>query len=66
MDDELHTLTENLFEVSFVTYKFTINTHNVLQEAYKMVDEAKGEKFHVEKRLADATGQVSHHGYLKE
>lgn len=31
-----------------------------------MVDEAKGEKFHVEKRLADATGQVNYHDYLKE
>ena len=41
MDDELHTLTENLFE-----------------EAYKMVDEAKGNKVVAEKRLADAAGKI--------
>ena len=41
MDDELHTLTENLFE-----------------EAYKMVDEAKGNKVVAEKRLADASGKI--------
>lgn len=41
MDDEIHTLTENLFE-----------------EAYKMVDEAKGDKVVAEKRLADAAGKI--------
>ena len=41
MDDELHTLTENLFE-----------------EAYKMVDEAKGGKVVAEKKLADAAGKI--------
>ena len=41
MDNELHTLTENLFE-----------------EAYKMVDEAKGNKVVAEKRLADAAGKI--------
>ena len=41
MDDELHQLTEDLFE-----------------EAYKMVDEAKGGKIVAEKRLADAAGKV--------
>ena len=41
MDNELHTLTENLFE-----------------EAYKMVDEAKGNKVVAEKKLADAAGKI--------
>ncbi|XP_064397020.1 guanine nucleotide exchange factor for Rab-3A-like [Halichondria panicea] len=41
MDDEMHTLTETLFE-----------------EAYKMVDDAKGGKMSAEKRLADATGKI--------
>ena len=41
MDDELHTLTENLFE-----------------EAYKMVDEAKGNKVVVEKKLVDTAWKI--------
>jgi hypothetical protein len=41
MDNEIHELTENLFE-----------------EAYKMVDEAKGSKVSAEKRLADAAGKI--------
>ncbi|CAI8032117.1 E3 ubiquitin-protein ligase TRIM71 [Geodia barretti] len=41
MDNEIHELTENLFE-----------------EAYKMVDEAKGGKVSAEKRLADAAGKI--------
>jgi hypothetical protein len=41
MDNEIHELTENLFE-----------------EAYKMVDKAKGGKVSAEKRLADAAGKI--------
>lgn len=41
-----------------INYPFCIFLSS-LKEAYKMVDEAKGEKFSAEKRLADATGQVS-------
>ena len=41
MDDELHTLTESLFE-----------------EAYKMVDEAKGNKVVAEKKLVDAAWKI--------
>jgi lipopolysaccharide export LptBFGC system permease protein LptF len=37
---------------------FTPIPYNI-QEAYKMVDEAKGERFSAEKKLADATGQVA-------
>eukprot|EP00731_Ephydatia_muelleri_P029749 Em0021g272a len=33
-------------------------TANLFQEAYKMVDEAKGEKLIAEKRLADASGRI--------
>ena len=33
-------------------------THTPSQEAYKMVDEAKGGKVVAEKRLADAAGKV--------
>jgi hypothetical protein len=36
---------------------FTPIPYNI-QEAYKMVDEAKGERFSAEKKLADATGQI--------